>query len=127
LNAFFLNMPYRKSDLDALASSYAHFTAKLNTSLHVAALYGRGGTLLGLATNRAGSRSSGAGFSNQTIHAERAVMKAVGDVSLLRGATLVVIRVTKAGTTAGSAPCAECQAVIEAAMRKYGLRRVIHS
>lgn len=120
-------MSHRKSDMDALAASYAHYTAKLNTSLHVAALYGRGGILLGLATNRVGTRSSGAGFSNHTIHAERAVMKAVGDVTLLRGATLVVIRVTKAGTTANSTPCAECQAVIEAAMRKYGLRRVIHS
>lgn len=122
-----LAMPYGPEDLDALAAPYAHLTAKLNTSLHVAALYGRGKTLLGLATNRAGSRSSGAGFSNQTIHAERAVMKAVGDVSLLKGATLVVVRVTKGGKTASSAPCKECQAAIEASMRKYGLKRVVHS
>jgi hypothetical protein len=120
-------MPFRQSDLEALAASYAHFTTKMNTSLHVAALYGRGGVLLGLSTNRVGSRSSGAGYSKQTIHAERAVMKAVGDVSLLRGATLVVVRVTKAGLPAYSAPCEECQAAIEAAKRKYGLRRVIHS
>ena len=120
-------MPYRTSDMEALAASYAHLTSKMNTSLHVAAIYGRGGVLLGLATNRVGSRSSGAGFSDQTIHAERAVMKAVGDVSLLRGATLVVIRVTKAGKPAYSAPCSECSAAIEAAMRKYGLRRVVHS
>ena len=120
-------MPFGADDLSALAAPYAHLTAKMNTSLHVAAIYGRGKTLLGLATNRVGSRSSGAGFSNQTIHAERAVMKAVGDISLLRGATLVVVRVTKDGKTAGSAPCKECQAAIEAAMRKYGLRRVIHS
>jgi hypothetical protein len=120
-------MPYGPEDLEALAAPYAHLITKMNTSLHVAALYGRGKTLLGLATNRAGSRSSGAGFSNQTIHAERAVMKAVGDVSLLKGATLVVVRVTKEGKTAGSAPCKECQAAIEAAMRKYGLKRVVHS
>ena len=120
-------MPLCPSDLEALAASYAHLTSKLNTSLHVAAIYGRGKTLLALATNRVGTRSSGAGFSDHTIHAERAVMKAVGDVSLLRGATLVVIRVTKAGKTASSAPCSECRAAIEAAVRKYGLRRVIHS
>ncbi len=120
-------MPFSQTDLEALAAPYAHLTEKINTSLHVAALYGRGKTLLGLATNRVGSRSSGAGFSNQTIHAERAVMKAVGDVSLLKGATLVVIRVTKDGKTASSAPCKECQSAIEAAMRKYGLKRVVHS
>jgi hypothetical protein len=120
-------MPFRASDLEALAAPYAHLTEKINTSLHVAAVYGRGGTLLALSTNRDGSRSSGAGFSNQTIHAERAAMKAVGDVTLLKDATLVVVRVTKAGKTASSAPCKECQAAIEAAMRKYGLRRVVHS
>ncbi len=125
--SFPFKMPFHKSDLDAMAASYSHLTKKLNTSLHVAAIYGRGGILLALATNRVGSRSKGAGFSNMTIHAERAVMKAVGDVSLLSGATLVVIRVGKSGDAMSSAPCCECQVAIDAAMRKYGLRRVVHS
>jgi hypothetical protein len=120
-------MPFRKSDLDALASNYTHLIDKMNTHVHVAAVYGRGGALLGLASNRIGTRCSGAGFSNRTIHAERAAMKAVGDVSLLNGATLVVVRVGKTGEAKGSEPCCECKVAIEAAMRKYGLRRVIHS
>jgi hypothetical protein len=62
-----------------------------------------------------------------TIHAERAAMKAVGDVRLLEGATLVVIRIGKTGKLLGSAPCEECQAAIAAYERKYGLSRVIHS
>jgi hypothetical protein len=120
-------MPFRKSDLDELAASYSHFTRKHTTSLHVATIYGRGGAVLGLATNRIGTRHRGAGYSGMTIHAERAVMKAVGDVSLLNGATLVVIRLNKKGELMSSAPCHECHVAIKAAMRKYGLKRVVHS
>ena len=114
-------------DLNALAASYEPMLGRIRTSLHVAFIYGRGGALLGAATNRVGSRSQGAGFSGMTIHAERAAMKAVGDVTLLDGATLVVIRVGRGGKALSSAPCNECQCAIASAMRKYGLRRVIHS
>jgi cytidine deaminase len=62
-----------------------------------------------------------------TIHAERAALKAVGDVTLLRNATLVVIRVGYDGTLRSSEPCHECRRHLEAAMRKYGLRRVLYS
>ena len=120
-------MPFRREDYVPLAASYAPMLARHNTSLHVAFVYGRGGILLGMSTNRIGSRSSGAGFSGMTIHAERAALKAVGDTSMLRGATVVVIRVGTGGKLMNSAPCHECKCHLEAAMRKYGLRQVWYS
>ena len=60
-----------------------------NTCLHVAAIVKRG-KVLATAQNRIGSRSKGSGYSKQTIHAERAVVKKLGDISKLRGATLCV-------------------------------------
>jgi len=121
-------MPYRLSDYTSVAADYATVAAtRMRTSLHIAFLYGRRGVLLGMSTNKIGSRSRGAGFSKFTIHAERAVLKAVGDISLLRGATLVVVRVNRFGELQPSAPCHECQCHLEKAMRVYGLRRVYHS
>jgi hypothetical protein len=118
---------YSREHFEMLASAYGSAYARLRTSLHIAFIYGRGGMLLGMAMNRVGTRSSGAGFSDMTIHAERAALKAVGDVTLLDGATLVVIRVGKGGTLMSSAPCPECRCCLQAAMRKYGLRRVLYS
>ena len=100
---------------------------RLNTSLHIAFVYGRGGILLGMSTNRIGTRSRGAGYSRMTLHAERAALKAVGDTNLLRGAVLVVVRVGKGGTLLGSKPCHECECHCQKAMDKYGLRCVYYS
>jgi hypothetical protein len=116
-----------RAHFEALAASYATTCHSVRSSLHVAYVYGRGGALLGVATNRIGSRSRGAGYSSMTIHAERAVLKAVGDTSLLRDATLAVIRVGSKGELLGSKPCSECTAALLSAMRKYGLRRVLYS
>ena len=63
-----------------------------NTHLHVAAIV-KNGQVLATAENRIGTRSRGSGYSNQTIHAERAVFKKLGDYTKLRGATLCVWRV----------------------------------
>ena len=116
-----------RSYYEDIAASYAGVSHSVRSSFHIAFVYGRGGMLLGMATNRVGSRSSGAGFSAMTIHAERAALKAVGDISMLRGATLVVIRVDHAGKLKKSDPCEECEVHLRAAMRKYGLRRVLYS
>lgn len=119
---------YKRSDYTEIAAEYARAAAThIRTSLHIAFVYGRGGVLLAMATNRVGSRSRGAGFSNATIHAERAVLKSIGDISLLRGAVLVVVRVDSQGNLRNSAPCHECQRHLEKAMRYYGLRRVYYS
>ena len=56
-----------------------------------------------------------------------AAMKALGDVSLLNGATLYVIRVGKHGDLLGSKPCCECEVHLLSAMRKYGLKQVFYS
>jgi hypothetical protein len=119
---------YKRSDYEQVATEYAHWAAtRMQTSLHIAFVYGKRGVLLGMSTNRIGTRSSGAGFSKLTIHAERAALKAVGDVSLLRGAVLVVIRVRKTGEIMGSEPCHECRMHLEKCMDKYGLKAVYYS
>jgi hypothetical protein len=127
--SFCINMPSPKlSDYELVALEYARkASTAFRTKLHIAFLYGRGGVLIGMATNRLGTRSRGAGFSEFTIHAERAVLKAVGDTSLLRGATMVVVRVSKEGKMMNSAPCTECRPHLEKAMRLYGLRKVFFS
>lgn len=116
------------SDYEMIAQDYAiRASTSMNTSLHIAFLYGRSGALIAMSTNRIGSRSKGAGYSKYTIHAERAVIKMVGDNMLLRGATLVVVRVSKKGELMSSMPCHECQCHLTKAMDKHGLRRVYYS
>ncbi len=97
------------------------------THVHVAMIFGRGKNLLAMAMNKVGSRSSGAGFSACMIHAERAVLKRVGDISKLRGATMVVIRISTTGELRNSKPCPECECHLNKCIREYGLRRVYHS
>ena len=123
----FHKMP-KLSDYETIAQEYAiRASSTMNTSLHNAFLYGRGGALIAMSTNSIGSRSKGAGYSKYTIHAERAVIKMVGDNTLLRGATLVVVRVSKKGELMSSLPCHECTCHLTKAMAKYGLRRVFYS
>ena len=115
------------SDYEAIAKDYAiRASTAMSTSLHIAFLYGRSGSLLAMSTNKIGTRSKGAGYSKYTIHAERAVLKMVDNL-FLRGATLVVVRVSKRGTLLGSMPCHECQCHLNKAIDKYGLRRVYYS
>jgi hypothetical protein len=65
--------------------------------MHEATLYKRG-KVLATARNTIGSRSRGCGWSDYTLHAERAVVKRVGDTSLLKGCSLVVVRFGKDGS-----------------------------
>jgi hypothetical protein len=122
-------MPFTREYFEELAQEYAHAYSNrhVRTSFHVAFVYGRRDILLASSTNKIGTRSSGAGFSRMSIHAERAALKAVGDVSLLRDATLVVIRINSKGELANSKPCEECEKHLNAAIKKYGLRRVLYS
>jgi hypothetical protein len=118
-----------KEDYSDIAYSVASrsYYSKPPLSIHVAFLYGKGGNLLAAATNRLGSRSSGAGYSGCTIHAERAVLKMIGDISQLRGAKLVVLRVNRFGDILNSEPCSECRRHLEKAMCVHGLARVYYS
>jgi deoxycytidylate deaminase len=100
---------------------------KHKTQLHIAILMKRG-KVLEIASNSIGSRSKGAGFACRTIHAERAVIRKVGDNSQLNGAVLIVIRIAK-GTkeVVNSEPCHSCRCHLEKCMREYGLKNVYYS
>jgi hypothetical protein len=97
-----------------------------NTHLHYATLYRRGKEIA-RARNTLGSRCRGSGWSDQSLHAERAVVKRIGDISLLHGCTLVVVRVNKHGEYLNSKPCSGCQKFLEKCIREYGLRKVCYS
>lgn len=119
--------PITRSELAPIASDMSRsLYLRHHTFVHIAFLYGRGGALLAVGANRPGGRSKGAGFSDNTIHAERIVLKKV-DHKKLQGAILVVVRVNPSGELRNSRPCHECQCHIEKFMRVYGLRRVYYS
>ncbi len=120
--------PFRREDFAPIAENMANSLHKRHkTHVHVAFVFDSRSNLLAMAVNKVGSRSLGAGFSGQTIHAERAALKAVGDIRKLDGATLVVIRVGVRGDLKNSAPCSECRRHLEKCIRCYGLRRVFYS
>lgn len=97
------------------------------TQLHIAILIKRG-RILEIACNSVGSRSKGPGYSKHTIHAERAVLKKIGDVSRLNGASLIVIRISKGmREIVDSEPCHACKCHLEKCMKDYGLKHVYYS
>lgn len=103
-----------------------------NTSIHVAVIIKRN-KVIATATNKIGSRSRGAGYSDCTIHAERNVVKELGDFKQLRGATLYVFRVSRCKDKHGieriqnSEPCHDCHRFLSKCVDQYGLRRVFYS
>jgi hypothetical protein len=100
---------------------------KHNTQAHIAVVIHRG-KVLSVASNSVGSRSRGCGYQERTIHAERAVLKKVGDTSKLNGAILVVIRISKGlKEIVNSEPCHSCKCHLEKCMRQHGLRQVYYS
>jgi len=101
------------------------------TSFHIAMLVKRG-KILRVAANRVGSRSQGCGFSKYTIHAEKNVVKEIGDISQLKDCDLYVMRITENRMThernfGNSAPCRDCQLFLEKCQRRYGLRHVYYT
>ena len=102
------------------------------TSTHVAVLIKRGQEIA-RATNRVGSRSRGAGWSDCTIHAERNVVKELGDLERLRGASLYVFRISRCRAKSGfekitnSEPCYDCHLFLTKCHEKYGLRKVYYT
>ena len=83
--------------------------------------------ILAVSHNSLGSRSRGCGYSDQTIHAERAVVKNLGDYSQLKDAVLYVYRYNTHGELRDSKPCSDCQIFLEKCIREYGLRKVVYS
>lgn len=97
-----------------------------NTEYHVAQLFLRN-KLLAEARNAIGTRSRGAGYQENTIHAEVAVIKRLGNVHNLRGCTLFVVRINKQHQIVGSKPCAGCTKFLMKCMCRYGLHKVVYS
>lgn len=109
------------------AISVSSIWLKHNTQVHIAILMKRG-KILEIASNAVGNRSKGSGYQERTIHAERAVLKKVGDVSKLNGATLIVIRIMRGTKEIGnSEPCHSCKCHLEKCIREHGLRQVFYS
>ena len=106
---------------------YAHFA-----SIHVALLVKRG-KIIAEATNAFGSRSRGSGYCNSSIHAERNVVKEIGNIHELKGADMYVVRIsrnidhTKNDPFMGSKPCAQCRVFLEKCMKEYGLKNVYYT
>ena len=96
-------------------------------SIHFAMIMKRG-KILDVACNAIGSRAMGCGYTSRTIHAERAVLKKVGDHTKLDGAIMIVIRISRGtGEIMNSEPCATCRPHLEKCIKIHGLKRVYYS
>jgi hypothetical protein len=106
---------------------YAHFA-----SIHVAFLVKRR-RIIAQATNGFGSRSRGSGYSESSIHAEKNVVKYLGNIHELRGADMYIVRISRKPCSEGldqfikSKPCKQCTVFLEKCMREYGLRHVFYA
>ena len=106
---------------------YAHFA-----SIHVALLVKRR-RIIAQATNGFGSRSRGSGYSESSIHAEKNVVKDLGNIHELKGADMYIVRISRKACSEGldqfikSKPCKQCMPFLEKCMREYGLRYVFYA
>ena len=98
----------------------------MNTHLHIATIKKRG-KVLATSRNRIGSRSRGCGWSDYTIHAERSVIKKIGDTSRLQGCVLEVVRINKQGDILNSKPCNDCTLFLTKCITQHGLLKVLYS
>lgn len=105
---------------------YAHFA-----SIHVAVLMKRG-KIIAQATNGFGSRSRGSGYSQSSIHAEKNVVKELGNIHTIRGSDMYIVRISRDTKSeglnqfVGSKPCCQCKVFLEKCIREYGLKNVYY-
>lgn len=94
-------------------------------SIHRAVLVKRG-RIIAEATNNYGSRSRGSGYNRSSIHAERNVVKALGNIHLLRGADMYIMRFSREPEMrfVKSKPCSTCQPFLEKCIKEYGLKNI---
>jgi hypothetical protein len=101
-------------------------------TVHVAVIVLRG-KVLAEAFNKNGNRSMGSGYSDFSIHAEKNVIKELGDISKLRGADMYVMRVSADRACTGnkrfmnSKPCKACELFLRKCMKEYGLNNVYYT
>ena len=88
------------------------------------------GKIVASASNKFGNRSLGCGYSDKTIHAEKNVIKALGNIAEMRGCDMYIIRAgcgVSNKTFYDSKPCCECERFLEKCRREYGLRNVYYT
>jgi hypothetical protein len=118
---------YTRTHFDYLIPYVASRRTRFNSTLHVAILL-KGRRVVAVATSKPASRERGGNHRKSTIHAEVNVVKTVGDITELRGTTLIVLRYRGDTCDWGySKPCASCTKFLEKCMREYGLQRVYYS
>jgi hypothetical protein len=106
---------------------YAHYA-----NIHVAVLMKRG-KIIAEATNAFGSRSKGSGYCTGSIHAERNVVKEIGNIRKLKDAEMYVVRISRTADYKtqdpfmGSKPCSQCRVFLEKCIREYGLKNVYYT
>ena len=103
-----------------ILSHTGRYTTKHWTHSHVALIF-QGRKMIAIGQNRVVDRGR-----RHTIHAEVDAIRSLGDISKLRGATLVVIRLAKSGIL-NSKPCHACECVLQKCVREYGMRSWNHS
>lgn len=94
------------------------------THYHVAQIWRRN-KCVAEARNRVTTRSKLSGSDKNTLHAEKAVIKMVGND--LRHCTLYVFRVNRHNNVLYSKPCANCSKFLMKCMTQYGLKGVVYS
>jgi hypothetical protein len=123
-------MGYNREEIYNMTKEYISVKSIWNrhrTQAHIAVIIKRG-KVLSVAGNSIGSRSRGAGYDTRTIHAERAAIKKLGDITLLNGAIMYVIRISKGNKEiVNSEPCHSCKCHLEKCIRQHGLRCVYYS
>ena len=101
---------------------------KTNLRQNHIAMIMKKGKVIEIASNFIGSRMKGCGYDDRTIHAERRVLKKLGDHNKLDGAIMIVIKVSKYTNEIGySKPCHSCQCHLDKCMTQYGLKRIYYS
>ena len=118
----------RNKTLEALVESTRndYIQQKRNQQVHFAAVVKRN-KILAIAQNYY-SISNSSWPRRSMVHAERAVIQGLGDLSKLKGAELFVWRVSRKNEwTLFSRPCSCCSKLLETCARKWGLARITYT
>jgi hypothetical protein len=114
-----------------LESYLAHVNVFATTKLHIAIIVHRG-KIIAEARNEIASRSNGAASrgSMNYIHAEKNVVRQLGDISKLKGSVMYVMRIGKKFKDSKdyafkySQPCPQCTVLLTKCIKSYGLQKV---
>ena len=114
------NWIIKQIDLKVLTQK-SRYTTKHTSYNHVAIIY-QGRKIIAIGQNKLNKRHK----NTETIHAEVDAIHSLGDISKLRGAVLVVVRISSSGLL-NSKPCVSCEIMLQKCVRVYGLRGWKHS